>query len=320
MVPVGHGKTIDLVNVSEVMYHSPATLSRHCSFREAVIKFADGQLPCAVITDNDRPIGILTERDIVRTTAESIRHESYLDLPIAEIMTAQPVCVHHTATINDAMVLSRSRNLRHLPVIDDNTRLVGLVTQSCLVNAFASVIEHQNHLEMSIEQLKSLSLLDPLLEIGNRRAMEVELGYTQNQALSQETSYGIALLDIDYFKRFNDHYGHQAGDKTLQVIAKTIKESIRETDRVFRYGGEELLIIMPDTDQASAKGCAERVRLALEKKRLEHCDAPLGIVTLSCGIAVDKKAKWSHLLRQADQALYRAKNRGRNNVEVAQMH
>jgi diguanylate cyclase (GGDEF)-like protein len=123
------------------------------------------------------------------------------------------------------------------------------------------------------------------------------------------------MLDIDGFKAFNDTYGHQAGDRALVMVAQVIRESVRVLDTVARYGGEEFVVILPETDLAGAADSAERIRSAVESRKLSLGEMNVG-VTLSAGVAefpTDGETVES-IIASADQALYRAKEEGRNRV------
>jgi len=125
------------------------------------------------------------------------------------------------------------------------------------------------------------------------------------------------MCDIDHFKLCNDTYGHLAGDNVLRQVADSIKSIIRKSDEVFRYGGEEFVIILPDQDKNYSITVAEKVRESVAALRIENKGTESGIVTISCGVAalIWTRMKISEvLLDHADQALYQAKNSGRNRV------
>ena len=176
------------------------------------------------------------------------------------------------------------------------------------------MIAEHDQLETHLENLKLLSLEDPLTGVGNRRAMEVELRHSQAQSERLENAYAIALLDIDAFKKFNDYYGHQAGDEALKTVTKCAKSALRDSDRFFRYGGEEFLILMPGTTDEEALICAERVRSEIESMAIKNHDTDRGILTVSMGVISTVAGDWQLMLNQADKALYRAKSQGRNAV------
>ena len=298
--------------VREVMNKEPLVVGEDTSLKVAISKMSETKSSCIVVVTDQKPVGIVTERDISLLFAKVLTGEGGVDLQVHEIMTPEPVCVSENSLFRDALMLSRSRKLRHLPVLNEQDLLAGVVTQTNLVDAYAGLVDKQDELESSVEQLKLLSLEDPLLGIGNRRAMEVDLAFTEADAIRHHNTYAVALLDIDFFKGFNDTYGHQSGDDALRVIAQTIKQTVRTSDRVFRYGGEEILILMPEASMDSAFQCADRARKAIEALQIPHAASPLEVLTISGGVASEKEGVWMDLVGKADTALYQSKHGGRN--------
>ena len=132
--------------------------------------------------------------------------------------------------------------------------------------------------------------------------------------------YCMALLDVDQFKSYNDTYGHQAGDQALQVVASQLKYHGRGGDAIYRYGGEEFLCILPEQSLDTGTRAIERVRSGLEGLALAHVGNPHGVLTVSAGLAMldpDHIRRATEVLKEADDALYRAKRLGRNRVELA---
>jgi diguanylate cyclase (GGDEF)-like protein len=126
------------------------------------------------------------------------------------------------------------------------------------------------------------------------------------------------LLDVDYFKAYNDAYGHQAGDRALQAVSAQLKYHARLGDSTYRYGGEEFLCLFPEQSLRTGIQAVERMRRDLERLAIPHVDSPLGVLSLSAGVAVlgpDRPRGASEVLREADEALYRAKHLGRNRIE-----
>jgi len=166
---------------------------------------------------------------------------------------------------------------------------------------------------MSIE----MAITDALTGLFNRRYMESHVGTLVEQASARGKPLTVLVLDIDYFKSINDTHGHDAGDDVLREFAIRIKKSIRGIDLACRYGGEEFVVVMPETDMAVATMVAERLRrrIAAEPFPINQGQRTIP-VTLSIGIAAlrgqDDNA--ASLLKRADQALYRAKRDGRNRV------
>ena len=161
------------------------------------------------------------------------------------------------------------------------------------------------------EELKSVSLHDPLTGLANRRFLDIQLEKIFELARRYGENQSVIMLDIDHFKRYNDTYGHQGGDQLLMRLAEILTAQMRKSDYVFRYGGEEFLVLLPDTELPMACEAAERLRAAVERE---------AGVTISLGVAAyhegmpDKET----LVKAADAALYRAKEGGRNRVETAE--
>ncbi len=172
-------------------------------------------------------------------------------------------------------------------------------------------------------ELLERSLTDPLTGLGNRRRMEQDLERTHARALRAKRSYGIALMDIDHFKLFNDHYGHVAGDVALRDVAAAMELVTRAGECVYRYGGEEFLLLVPDCHGANVIVTAsERIRQAVMDLRISHGARPSEppLVTLSGGVStwpVRSNVTAADVVGQADEALYRAKSDGRNRINVA---
>ena len=127
----------------------------------------------------------------------------------------------------------------------------------------------------------------------------------------------MIILDLDFFKQYNDHFGHLAGDECLKQVARVLQANRRPTDLAARIGGEEFSLVLPDTNLKGAIVVAESVRSRIEDLHRDHPKSPMGFVTVSCGIATStarKKGTVQDLLLRADQALYDAKKTGRNRV------
>ena len=162
---------------------------------------------------------------------------------------------------------------------------------------------------------------DPLTQIANRRCFEYTLGLEWKRAQRLGNPISLIMVDIDHFKDYNDHYGHQAGDRCLQRVAALLQAKVqRPTDLVARYGGEEFVIVLPDTSIEAALALAETMRNGVQALHLEHVASPTTTwVTLSLGVAClipGDGSSSAQLLQSADRALYRAKAAGRNRCEV----
>jgi two-component system cell cycle response regulator len=170
----------------------------------------------------------------------------------------------------------------------------------------------RDNVQLSIE----MAITDPLTGLYNRRYMESHLGSLVEQASSRGKPLTVLVLDIDYFKAINDTHGHDAGDDVLREFSLRIRKSIRGIDLACRYGGEEFVVVMPETDLAVATMVAERLRrrIATEPFPIQQATRTIE-VTISVGIsALGANDSAANILKRADQALYRAKRDGRNRV------
>jgi diguanylate cyclase (GGDEF)-like protein/PAS domain S-box-containing protein len=182
--------------------------------------------------------------------------------------------------------------------------------------------------ELLTRQLESMALTDPLTNLGNRRAFAQALEHEWGRARRHKNEISLLMLDVDNFKAINDTYGHLVGDEHLSAIASTIASAGRRAgDMAARYGGEEFVLILPSTDGEGAAEVAEHLRAAIKDLKLPHIHNPDhdSVLTVSVGAAtallsvVASSVGPSSLLRAADQALYRAKQRGRNRVETTSL-
>lgn len=305
--------------VSEFMTVAIAGVTPKEMFSSVISLLREQNCSCIPVSDKGRPKGIITERDVVRYLADNLLRQAttnpyFDDVPVSDVMTPEPVCVQETTSLYDALMLTRCRKLRHLLVVDESENLVGVITQTDIVNAYVKLMEHQAELETENQMLHLLSYEDSLMKIGNRRAMEVELSYAEASTRRYNKTYAVALIDVDFFKKYNDNYGHQAGDDALAAIAHALKSSIRDTDRLYRYGGEEILLLLPELSGKKAFSAAERAKKAVENLQIPHAKSPLGRVTVSIGVASEQGEEWKLLITRADKALYNAKKSGRNKV------
>jgi len=172
------------------------------------------------------------------------------------------------------------------------------------------------------ESLREQSIRDPLTRLFNRRFLEESLDRELQLAGRKRQSIAVLFLDLDHFKRFNDTFGHDAGDMVLQSLADLFRNFFRSTDICCRYGGEEFAIILPESSSRDAATRAEALRSEVKRLRLEYKKQPLGPLTVSIGVAAfpEHGSTSIELLKSADQCLYESKNRGRDVVTVALPH
>ena len=174
-------------------------------------------------------------------------------------------------------------------------------------------------LERANQALDRLAHLDGLTQIANRRRFDQALGTEWLRMKREDKKIGLIMADIDYFKQYNDIYGHQAGDDCLRSVASTLAFLVhRPADLVARYGGEEFVVLLPDTELEGCRQIAEKMRLKIEQLRIPHSGSNAqSVVTMSFGVAVESPGTdggCEMLIRAADKALYQAKEGGRNRV------
>ena len=182
----------------------------------------------------------------------------------------------------------------------------------------AELGESQSRLEGLNAELARLACTDPLTQLRNRLSLGRDLAVVHARASRYGSPYCLAVFDVDHFKAYNDTYGHQAGDEALRMVAETLMGTLREADSVYRYGGEEFLAVLPEQDLGPGTIAGERVRLAVEGRRLPHLAGGVeGVVTVSAGVAAWRpgdQVSPEEVLKAADSALYQAKSAGRNLV------
>jgi len=242
-------------------------------------------------------------------------------------------------TFEQRPILSGSERLFEtllVPVKDDDGRITHiwgmardltrfLVSQNALVHLNeqleAKILQRTRELQEANLRLSELSTTDGLTGIANRRKFDAAISEEWARASRAKTTISLVMLDIDHFKKFNDHYGHQHGDDCLRRVAEVLRTSARrQGDLVARYGGEEFCMILPDTAAPGGLEIAERLRSSIADLNMPHALSPYGIVTVSIGLASlagGEAESSSALLRLADETLYRAKSEGRNCVRSA---
>lgn len=186
-----------------------------------------------------------------------------------------------------------------------------------LEQAHGALEQKHSELQKASEDLRIASITDPLTGAYNRRFFFESVPKIVSAATRHHFPLTIVTIDVDHFKRINDMYGHAAGDRVLQALTAICKESLREADVFCRFGGEEFIMALPNTDAAAAGNVAERLRIKVAQHPLEVKGKPYSI-TVSCGVSQYREGERGieQALRRADDALYIAKNEGRNRVVV----
>jgi diguanylate cyclase len=200
-----------------------------------------------------------------------------------------------------------------------------IVVETKKIGGFGKTIQHKlkettyelEAIKKDFEKAKSEALVDFLTGISNRKAFDEKLSVSIDEALSENNDLSLLVIDIDHFKRFNDQYGHIVGDEVLKIVARKVKEIVRGRDFLARFGGEEFVVILPQTPLSGAKTVAENIRDFFDRTKLKVVASSknLGKVTVSIGAALYKPGEAiEKFIDRSDQALYFAKNTGRNRV------
>lgn len=196
------------------------------------------------------------------------------------------------------------------------TKPVNSSVLSAKIRAMSRIALMRAALEDANQQLLKLTHLDPLTEAVNRRGMEEALTRAWKANQREQSELSLILLDIDHFKSYNDNYGHQKGDTCLRQVSKTIQAQLhRPTDLLTRYGGEEFLLILPDTPIEGARTLAKKIIQELEVRNIAHdFSSTASHVTASMGLSSTRfgATNTDVLIEQADKALYAAKTKSRN--------
>ncbi|MCE7612673.1 diguanylate cyclase [Vibrio fluvialis] len=193
----------------------------------------------------------------------------------------------------------------------------------------ANTLKHRVRAHLTLKHqsdlLRSLAYVDGLTGISSRRHFDQYMEAQMGHAFRKQESLGVLLIDIDFFKQYNDRYGHIAGDDCLRQVAQSLKQScLRSADMVARYGGEEFVLVLPDTNERGLERIAQRIKQQLEQEAIAHIGSPTSLLTVSAGGAVylpgelpdDAEA----MLILADTMLYKAKAEGRNRSCIEELH
>jgi len=244
------------------------------------------------------------------------------DIVIHQIVPKQEIVIdglmHIMQDIQKEISITSKSSLKSY---EDNANYRLIIVFLMFIASLIILIWVMSRMLMIEGELVSISLTDGLTSIPNRRCFDENFSQEWNRALRAKTPLSLLLIDIDFFKKYNDFYGHQAGDDCLIQVAQVIRDTThRSNDKAARYGGEEFAIILPGTDESGAEKFANRLINKIEALNIEHEKSDVGkYVTISVGVATVVPQIGSNsesLIRAADAGLYAAKEGGRNKVSI----
>ena len=226
-------------------------------------------------------------------------------------------------TSNIPVIFVTAKNTESDEELGLNLGAVDYITKPFSIPITKARIRNHLRLKHQADLLESMSMIDALTQIPNRRNFDTTFLSEWKQAARNNSTLAVIIIDIDYFKQYNDHYGHGAGDVCLQMVASALsKDIIRPGDMVARYGGEEFIVILPGTTEEEALIVAERLRTSVENLAIQHeYSKTASVITISAGITSQRNLGDNtipqNLIDSADKALYIAKENGRNRIYKA---
>lgn len=280
---------------------------------------------CVMIYDEDKPVGIITTKDVIRLFGEG--HD--LSNPVAQYMSCPIQTISFDTSIKQALDFIQQKKFKRLIVVDRDGVIVGQITQGELITRVysrwsemvrshdAQLKEVNKALQIRATRFEELSVTDHLTGIYNRAKFELELQKEIDRVKRYASEpFSVLFFDVDHFKKINDNYGHAVGDRVLQKICQTVGQHMRLTDILARWGGEEFVAILPSTSLESARVVAEKLRVTINTLQIDE----MGPISCSFGVGQfdQKKDSFHSVILRVDKAMYQAKANGRNRVELAE--
>lgn len=324
--------TVESTLVDLKLYDTRADLSQLGKVLAQIFE-NDGNIPGVTLCDRGEFVGMISQRQFWRLLSRPYGRELFLTRPIQSLyrfLGVSPLVLPAQTTISDAARQAVKRPPEHLyePLVVrlSHSEFRVLDTQQLLVAQLfvhqlaIQLLENTEHLLKKANlELHRMVRIDQLTQISNRRKFDEFIEAEWRRHFRLQSPLSIIIADVDYFKAYNDSYGHQAGDDCLQTVAQLIDRTVRQSsDLVARYGGEEFAVILPETSLDTAEAIGEKIRATVEQHQLPHAQSKVcPYVTLSLGISSQiptYSTSFETLISVADAALYRAKESGRNRV------
>jgi two-component system, cell cycle response regulator len=252
--------------------------------------------------DGTKRLGRLNDNDIVLEDGPVSRHHAVVERnPAGLCWVLRDLNSKNGTWLNDAP-LQGEAPLRHGDRLKIGSIIVKYLSGADLEASF-------------LEEIYQLNITDHLTRLPNRQRLDDQLNKEFMRARRHVRSLSVLFIDIDFFKGVNDTYGHQAGDAVLAAVGQLLRARARSDDLPARLGGEEFVVVLPETDLAGAASLAEDLRAAVERLVVEYCNQPIRLtISVGCAEITSKDQRPDDILARADERLYEAKRRGRNRV------
>ncbi len=310
-----------------ILQYKAVTTFENTTTVEAIKLMKENQSDSVIIINQEhKPIGIFTTKDFIK----EVHLNSDFNLPIKAYMTTPIETLNDDATVSKAIDFIKNKHFKRIVVTNDEGKLSGILTQKELLrivyNKWVDFIKEQGNKISKINEellsktskLEKKASFDYLTKLYNRNKFESYLEYEIKKASRYDTQYlSILLIDIDFFKKINDTYGHLVGDYVLKELAKILTVCSRDSDVIARWGGEEFIVMLPQTNLEQGVLVAQKLRSTVENHKFKDIEK----ITCSIGVAQYHKTDTTiELFKRVDTALYKAKNNGRNKVEIEHLN
>lgn len=295
-------------------------VEKHTITSVLLVDMISGGFDNVVIVEDMKPIGILTTKDILKL----IQNKSDVSLSVTNYMSQPVQTINKNSSIKEALEYLKSKHFKRIIVVDDKDNLSGIVSQKELISLTYSrwatlMQEYQdelsqinNMLENKNREYETMASTDSLTGLYNRYKFSELYLSSYKVMLQRNQEMSLLILDIDFFKKVNDTYGHNIGDQVLIQISHAIIKALRNIDIICRWGGEEFIMLLPTASLKNAQELANKLRISIEELELDI----VGRITVSIGVASVKEGDtMQDVVERADSALYLAKDSGRNCVK-----
>lgn len=280
----------------------------------------DGQFDNVIIVENKVPIGILTTKDVIKL----IKNKVDLEKSISHYMVSPVMSITQSASIKEALSFIKDKHFKRVVVVDDDKKLLGIITQKELISLTYSkwailmknyqeeLTELNSMLEIKYKEYETRASRDALTGLYNRYKFSELYISSYTSMIQRNHDMSLIIIDIDSFKKVNDTYGHNIGDKALVQLSNALLKTLRNIDIVCRWGGEEFMVLLPTADLEASMLLANKIRTFVSNINIDI----IGNITVSCGVSqVRSGESMEEAISRADKALYLAKKSGKNCVQ-----